>query len=287
MQPPAPADSGLRPVNVTPPLWRYLVLLWSRRDFAVAMATGEFKAQHANTVLGGLWYLLNPLLQLGVYYLVFGVLLGIDRGLENFIGFLATGIFVYQFIQRSVTQGAAAMSKNQSLIRSLQFPRALLPLASLLREALTLRVALVVVAVILLSTGEPLRWTWLLAAPLLVLTALFSAGAAFIAARLADKVKDIENVLPFLFRLGFYASGVLFLAERFISDEMANPGLWLSLFIVNPIYSLISLVRHYTMTSLVQEQIGWMWLSAVSWTVTLAVVGLIFFRAGETTYGRG
>lgn len=277
---------GLKPLSVTPPLGRYLATMWGRRAFVVEMAAGEFRAKHANTFLGSLWYVLNPLLQLGVYWLVFGVILGVDRGVENFIGFLAAGIFVFQYSQRSITGGAGSISKNLSLIRSLQFPRALLPLSAVIREALTLRIALVVVAGILVVTGERVRLTWLVVVPLLLLQSVFNLGGAFVAARLADKVKDIENLLPFLFRLLFYGSGVIFLADRFIGD-LPNPDAWRALFVANPLYSFVSLTRHYAMTSLEQEHVALMWLSVTSWSVLLLTLGLLFFRAGERTYGRG
>lgn len=277
---------GLKPLSVTPPLGRYVATMWERRAFVLEMAAGEFRAKHANTFLGSLWYVLNPLLQLGVYWLVFGVILGVDRGVDNFVGFLAAGIFVYQYSQRSITGGASSIGKNLGLIRSLQFPRALLPVSAVIREALTLRVALIVVAAILVFTGEPVRLSWLVFAPLLLLQSLFNLGGAFVAARLADKVKDIENLLPFLFRLLFYGSGVIFLADRFIGD-LPNPEAWRLLFVANPLYCFVSLTRHYVMTSLDQELVGLMWLSVSAWTIVLLVGGLLFFRAGERTYGRG
>ena len=280
---------GLKPVNVTPPLREYLTELWRRREFAMSMARGEFHAQNAAMNLGGWWHLINPLLQLGIYWLIFGLLLGVDRGVVNFIGFLAAGIFVFQYSQRSITGGASSISKNLSLIRSLQFPRALLPVSALLRESLSLRVSLVVAAAILLLTGEGLTPWWLMAFPVLLLQSMFNLGGALIAARLADRVRDIENILPFVFRLLFYASGVLFLADRYIPD-LADPALedtFRTLFIINPLYSFLSLVRHYTMTTIAQDHVDLMWVSAISWSVLLLLLGLIFFRSGEATYGRG
>ena len=290
MSPTSPDPQGaLKPVSVTPPLREYIAELWRRRDFALSMGRGEFHAKNAAMNLGGWWHLINPLLQLGIYFLIFGVLLGIDRGVENFIGFLAAGIFVFQYSQRSITGGASAISKNLSLIRSLQFPRALLPISALLREAFALRVALVVAAAILLISGEYLTPWWFLAIPVLLLQSMFNLGGALIAARLADKVRDIENVLPFVFRLLFYASGVLFLADRFIPDlaTSAQEEMFRTLFILNPLYCYLSLVRHYTMTTLAQDHVDLMWISAASWSVVILLIGLVYFRAGESTYGRG
>jgi teichoic acid transport system permease protein len=279
-------DSGLIELGRIPPLRTYIVELWRRRSFAISLSAGEYRAKHANSFLGSGWYLLNPLLQLAVYYLIFGVILQTDRNVDNFIGFLAAGIFIFQYSQRAITGGASSISRNLSLIRSLQFPRALLPISAVLREAMALRIALLAAIAIMLLSGEHLTPWWLLAIPVLLLQTMFNLGGAFIAARLADKVRDLENILPFLFRLAFYGSGVLFLVDRIMR---ARPALrqyeWL--FIANPFYSYISLVRHYTMPSLSQENVELLWLSGASWAIGVFVLGLLFFRAGERTYGRG
>ena len=284
------SSSELKPLSVTPPLREYLARVWRRREFAMSMAAGEFHAKNATMSLGGWWHLLNPLLQLGVYWLIFGVLLNVNRGVTNFVGFLAAGIFIFQYSQRSITGGASSISKNLSLIRSLQFPRALLPLSAVLRDALALRAALLVAITILLVTGEGISVLWLIAIPIIFLQSLFNIGGALIAARLADKVRDIENILPFVFRLLFYGSGVLFLADWFIENRLDNPALsqtFSTLFLVNPLYCFISLARHYLMSTIEQQNVGIMWLSATAWSVAVFVLGLLFFRAGEATYGRG
>src|SRR5688572_2784464 len=115
-------------LGTTPGVVEYLKALWVRREFAIAIPTAELQAQHRNTVLGGLWHLLNPLLQMGVYYLVFGVILDVNRGVDNFLGFIAIGVFTFHFTTKSVTAGAKAITSNEGLIRAIMFPRAILPL---------------------------------------------------------------------------------------------------------------------------------------------------------------
>jgi teichoic acid transport system permease protein len=277
---PPPADLEL--LGTTPSLPAYVRSLWERREFAIAMSLGELRARHANTVLGGLWHVINPLLLVGVYWLIFGVLLETNRGVDNFVGFLAVGIFIYQFSQRSFIGGAGSIGNNLGLIRSLQFPRALLPVATVTREALTLRSAAIVMVAMVLITGEGITWRWLLVPPIVAMQFLFNLGGALIVARLADRVRDIANVLPFLFRLTFYFSGVLFLVDRFVTDPLLK-----SLFVLNPFYCFISLPREYLLPSIDQAGIGWMWLSISLWTVGALTAGLVFFRAGEKSYGRG
>lgn len=272
----------LQKLGGTPPLKDYVSQVWRRREFAWSVAQGEIRAQHLDTALGNLWHLLNPLLQIGVYYLVFGVILGTDRGVENFIAFLAVGIFTFTFMQKSIMSGASTLVGKQGLIRSLQFPRALLPLSATMREAMAFGPAVVIMLVVVLVTGEPVRAGWVLVLPALVLAAVFAAGFSFIGARLADRFRDLLNVLPFLFRIAFYLSGVLYSVDAYIESPLA-----LRLLLLNPFYVFVSLPREYLMVTQSHDFVGWLWVSATVWAILSAIVGVMVFRGGEREYGRG
>jgi teichoic acid transport system permease protein len=277
-----PEDGTLVRLGGTPPLRVYLTTLWRRREFALDMARGELRAQHLDTALGNLWHLLNPLMLIGVYYLVFGLILGTDRGVENFIAFLAIGVFTFQFSQKSALSGARTIVSNVGLIRSLQFPRALLPIATVVRETLAYATAGAVMFAVVLVTGEPVTPLWLLVVPAFVLQLAFNTGLALFCARLSDKFRDMINVLPYLFRIAFYLSGVIYSVEEYVD----NPQV-LRLFLANPFYVFLSLPREYLMESQDHDFVGWMWLSALVWAVVSLLVGLVVFRSGEKEYGRG
>jgi teichoic acid transport system permease protein len=286
--PPGPPP-GLSELNVTPPVTTYVGELWRRREFALAVAQGELRAKHLDTLLGNLWHLLNPLLLIGVYYVVFGVLLDTSRGVTNFISFLAIGVLSYHFIQRSVMSGAATIVNNEGLIRSLQFPRALLPISAMLRETIAFGSAMVVMVAVVLITREPISLMWLFVVPAILLQLVFSTGVALFFARLGDKVRDILNVIPYIFRMFFYLSGVLFSADYFI-PRIGEPFDALplhELFVMNPFYVFISLPREYLIASEEHAFVPEMWLSAGVWAVVALLVGLLVFRAGEREYGRG
>lgn len=281
--PPPRAAPQLVRLGGTPPLSVYLRDLWRRRQFAWSTARGELQTAHLNTVLGNAWHLINPLLLIGVYYLVFGVVLETDRGLGDlFLPFLAIGVFTYQYSQKAITGGARTISSNQGLIRSLQFPRALLPIATVLRETMSYGSSFVVMILVVLLSGEPVVWTWLLLPFVIALQLVFNFGATFVSARLTDKFRDLENILPFVFRLGFYGSGVIFAVDAYLEND-----LYRQLFLANPFYVFLTLARELLLADYDAEYVGWMWLSAVLWAAGAFVLGLLYFRAGEREYGRG
>lgn len=274
------ADDELIDVNAQPPVATYLREIWDRREYLARVPLDDLRAQNFNTVLGNVWHLLNPTLQIGVYYLVFGVLLGTDRGIDNFLTFLAAGVFTYQFTQKSATRGASAITGNEGLIRSIRFPRAILPLTTAITELFAYLPALLVLYVVALATGEPIRATWVLV-PLLIVPVqlLFNLGLAFFTARAADLFRDVQNLLPFVFRIVFYLSGILYSVEARVETPRLR-----TLFTLNPIYAFASLVRSAVLG--LPLNVAHIW-SALGWTTALLLLGFLWFRAGEHTYGRG
>ena len=266
----------------TPSLREYLTSLWRRREFAWNTALGELRAQHMDTALGNVWHLLNPVLLISVYYLVFGLILGTDRGIDNFLAFLAIGVFTFHFSQKSIIGAASTIVNNQGLIRSLQFPRALLPIATVIREALAYVSAAVVMFAVVLITREPVTFAWLLVVPVFALQVVFNLGMALVAARLADRYRDLLNVFPFLFRIAFYLSGVLYAFEAYVADPRV-----LRLLPLNPFFVYLTLVREYLLESHDHEFIIELWIAAVVWALVAVAGGLWYFRRGEKEYGRG
>ena len=128
--------ADLRPLNTVMPARQYLAAMWSRRDFAVALPFEEVRATHQDTLLGNLWHLANPMLSVAVYYLVFGVMLDVSRGVDNYILFLMIGVFTFNLtLAIACSAGRPSISSNQGLMRSIRFPRALLPFSVVLSRA--------------------------------------------------------------------------------------------------------------------------------------------------------
>lgn len=257
----------------------YLRDVWNRREYAIEVPLSSVRAAHMNTLLGNLWHVINPLLLVGVYYLVFGVIIGTDRGIDNFLAFLAIGVFTFRFTQNAVQNCAGSIVGNDGLIRSIYFPRAILPLSVVVEQLLVLAPAVVVLLIITVLTGQPPMLSWLVIPAVFLLQAAFSLGAGFIAARVTDTFRDFQNLLPFVFRILFYLSGVLYSVDRYVESESLR-----RLFHANPMFAFITLARW----ALLGEPLpGSVLLSAVAWTAVLLTGGFLFFKAAEARYGRG
>ncbi|MDG1267756.1 MAG: hypothetical protein P8O03_15695, partial [Ilumatobacter sp.] len=119
------ACGELRDADHSINLRSYLSELWSRRDYVKYVSQSNLRSQQMSTILGNVWHLLNPALQIAVFYLIFGVILGVDRGVDNLLAFISVGLFAYQFSTKSITSGSRAIVANRSLLKSIWFPRAM------------------------------------------------------------------------------------------------------------------------------------------------------------------
>jgi len=121
---------------------------------------------------------MDPVLTMALYWFLFGFLMGGRGSVENYTGFLAAGVFTFALIRQSVTAGSRSISGNEGLVRSIHFPRAVLPIAVVMKQLRVFYYALPIMIVILLITGEPITWQWLLAPVALLLIVMFSMGMA-------------------------------------------------------------------------------------------------------------
>jgi teichoic acid transport system permease protein len=310
------AQHGLRPSAERPPVVQYIRNLWNRRHFIMAFATARNIAMYTEARLGQVWQVLTPLLNAGVYFLIFGELLHVSRGIPNYLGFLVTGVFVFNFTQRAFISTSTVITESLPLIRALRFPRAALPLAYVMIELQQMLLSVLVLAVILVCTGEPITWYWLLAIPALLLQTVFNVGAGLAVARLGSNVNDFSQLLPFLMRTWLYVSGVLYqISTLDVGRE------YIALLQINPAAIYISLIREAMMQTQRQSQPGAMpynkakcdtwiklkpanhldwsaychpvtnpshyWTYGIAWAVLALVVGFYFFWRAEAKYGRG
>jgi teichoic acid transport system permease protein len=306
---------GLRLSSARPSLTAYLGQLWQRRHFIMTYATARNVSMYTEARLGQLWQVLTPLLNTAVYYIIFGILFLANRGIEHYTAYLVIGVFIFSFTDRSILVGSRVIYANLSLIRALHFPRACLPLAYVIVELQQLLLSLLVVFVIVLASGEPLTWYWVLLIPALVLQTMFNVGAALIIARVGANVLDIGQLVPFLMRMWRYFCGVMY---SIASLPRSVPTWAKDVLAANPAAVFISLVRFALMqsqranapgakpynaalcTSFTKTHIpslqaychpivgaGQLWLAGVGWGVVTLAIGIVYFWQAETKYGRG
>src|SRR3954452_12056800 len=276
---------GLSRSSARPSLRTYLFELWGRRQFIVSYARARTYAVYAGARLGSIWQVLTPLLNAGVYYLAFGVLLGTKNGIDNYVAFLLSGIFVFTFTQRCMTEGSRSLALNLSLIPPLHFPRATLPLAYVLNELNQMLVSLAILFVVVGFTDGP-AWRWFLIVPAMVLQMMFNIGITLVFARIGTFVSDITQLLPFVTRTWLYASGIFFSLPAKLT-EIDAPAWVVQVLAFNPISAYIDIVRRSLLEEHQANQLPHAWTIAAVWSIVMLAAGFLYFWQAEDRYGRG
>jgi len=211
---PAMSPTSLAPKRVFRATRSYFTDLWNRREFAWYLAMGNLKARNASTVLGLLWWVINPVLLGMVYWFVFGILF--DRDPDEFGGlpflvYLLSGMFPFYFTQTCMTGGVNSIVNNTALLANLQFPRVILPLAALAEAFVGFLTSLLGYYLIV----GPSYGVWpaahtLILIPTVVIHLMFNLGLSMLVARLAVPFRDLNNLVPYITRMWLYLSPILY-----------------------------------------------------------------------------
>jgi lipopolysaccharide transport system permease protein len=178
------------------------------RDLVRVLVARDLKLRYKRSVLGVMWSLLNPLLQLFVFYFVFRFVLPVST--EHFATFLFTGLLAWNWFSSSLQSGCGAITDHSSLVRQPGFVPAVLPLVTVLSNLLHFLIALPIVFIAMLlagrATGMPLLFLPLIIAVqfLLTLSLVYALAAIHVTFR------DTQYLLAAFLLLGFYVSPILY-----------------------------------------------------------------------------
>lgn len=272
-------DSQLRSLRTRPALPVYLKRLWNCRHFIRADARSKALHTGRGTFLGKAWIILDPLLQVMVYAVVFGLVLQTTRGVNNFVGFLIIGVIFFRFLTGGLSGGSGLIQSSRAMLSSFNFPRATLVLAVNLRQLIDnfFPAIIAVVLALLTQIGQPPHWPILLVIPLYFLVHLFALGLTLIVARITAFIPDTKSLVALLQRALFFISGIFFSVERFDSHPLLQ-----KIMTANPFYQFLSAIRTCVLDGQVPSLNTWLYLFA--WTFSLLIIGIVFFWQAESRY---
>lgn len=256
--------------------WRvYLRNLWRWREFCWFLAVSNLKARNASASLGLFWWVLNPLIMAAVYFLVFGLIFDGRRGDGDFIAWLVSGVFVFNYTATAMTSGANSILANGKLLVNIRFPRMVLPLSAVMETGIGFLFSVAIYYFIAWpADGVGPGWHLIWLVPAFAVHTVFNLGLAALTARLAIPFRDINNLLPHLTRLWLYLSPIIWPLSL-----LADRGGWLETAAsYNPMFGLLTFYRTALMG---RPWDGTALLIALAWTALLGAGGIISFVRQE------
>lgn len=210
-----------------------LGMVWRYRELAWMFFKRDFTTFYKQTVLGPIWYLIQPLLTALTYYVVFGQIANLSTdGLPPIVFYMA-GIIVWNYFSTCLANNSETFSKNANLFGKVYFPRLVVPLAVAMSGLVAFGIQftlLTVIALIMWVSGAELVLSWhiILAAPLvLLIVATLGIGAGLAVSALTVRFRDLVYAVGFITQLCMYATPIVYsfsqVPERYQWFYYLNP----------------------------------------------------------------
>jgi ABC-type polysaccharide/polyol phosphate export permease len=195
--------------------------LWRFRELLALLVSRDLKVRYKRSFLGMFWTLLNPLLQMVVYTLVFSTIMRVQ--IPAFPVFLLAGLLPWTLISVSATSSAHSLLSNQGLIRKVAVPQAVWPLAVVGSKLVDLLFSLLPLALLAAALGRAPGVWWLALVPGLVCAVAFTAGLSLLFSSLTVFFRDVRHLVDILFQVWFYLTPVLY--PQSYLENIGSPAL--------------------------------------------------------------
>jgi lipopolysaccharide transport system permease protein len=235
---PAAAESPLLDLPHHPSA---LAEVWRFRGLIALLVVRELKVRYKRSLLGMLWTMLNPLLLMVVYTVVFTTIL--PAAMPNFSIFLLAGLLPWLYFSTALMQGLMSVLVNQELVRKVRVPQAVFPLSVVGSNLVNFTLSLVPLFLVMLALGQPFTAALLFLPAAAVILTLFCAGVTLLFATATVFFRDVRHLTEVALQMLLYLSPVLYDLKQLGEHRTW----WFSLFRLelklNPLSYLIPLVR--------------------------------------------
>ena len=248
--------------------------LWQYRELLYFLTLRDIKVRYKQTLMGVAWVIIQPLLTVLIFTLVFNRFVRLETGSLPYPLFALCGLLLWLFFANAVTNSTHSLVSNANLITKVYFPRMFIPAASVGAGLVDLTVAFLLLVLLLFYYGVALSLQILMLPVFVLMMALLALGVGLFAAAVTVKYRDLRHALPFIIQLWMFASPVIY-------PTSVVPQRWKWLVVINPVAGIIEGFR----AAITGTRFDWMHIS-ISLGITLVVLvsAIYVFRRFEDTF---
>lgn len=254
--------------------------IWRYRDLIYLLVKRDFTAQYKQTVLGPLWFLIQPVLSSSVFTIIFSQIAGLSTDEVPPFLFYMCGLVAWGYFADCLNKSAGTFNTNASIFSKVYFPRLTVPIANAITNLMTFGIQLglfLVIWAVLMARGAPIHPQMaIIFVPLLLLQmALLGIGVGCFISSYTTRYKDFSLLVGFGVQLWMYASCVFF-------PLSSVPENYRWLLVLNPMVPLIEGFRYAFLGAGIVER----WQLGVGFAVSCLIffVGVMIFRRTERTF---
>jgi len=248
--------------------------LWAYRELLYFLVWRDVTIRYKQTVIGAAWAILQPLLTMVVFSVIFGAFAQIPSDGVPYPVFTFAALLPWQLFANALTNAGNSLVGSQNLITKVYFPRLLIPLAAVLGGMVDFAIAFVILLLLMVGFGV-VPTLAVLALPLFVLLALATALAVGLwLSALNVQYRDVRYTIPFLTQLWLYATPVVY-------PSSIVPEPWRALLGLNPLAGVVEGFRWALLGTPAPGPLLWV---AVAVVVVALVGGLVYFQRVESGF---
>jgi lipopolysaccharide transport system permease protein len=249
--------------------------LWRYRELIYFLTWRDIKVRYKQAVLGIAWALLQPVLTVLIFTVVFGVLLQTPSQGLPYPLFAISALLPWQLFANALQRSSISLVGNANLITKIYFPRLAIPLSSVMAALVDFGVSFFVLIGMMVYYRYLPGWN-LLWLPVIILFALLTALAVGLwLSAINVQYRDVQHMVPFIVQVWMYASPIVY------PIEIIPAGIWRTLYGLNP---MVGVIQSYRWALLGGDQPDATMLISIVVVIVLLVSGVYYFRRMEKTF---
>jgi homopolymeric O-antigen transport system permease protein len=241
------------------------------RDLFYFLVWRDIKALYAQTILGFSWAILNPLIQIIIFSIVFGRLAKLSSEGIPYILFSSVAIIPWTFMSKSMTASSQSLITGQNMLGKVYFPRLIFPLTPILAKLIDFFISILILLVLFIYFKIIPTWNLIFLPLFLFLMICLSAGVGMWLSALAIRFRDVKHAMPFAIRMLMYSAPIVYSASS-ISET------YRVIYSINPIVGIIEGFRASFLGMPIPWQFVW---PGIITTMVLLFSGIIYFKRME------
>jgi lipopolysaccharide transport system permease protein len=249
--------------------------LYQYRDLFLTLAWRDFRVRYAQTTIGFIWAIIQPIITIFILSLVFGKFIGVQTAVPHLL-FTVAGMSVWSYFSYVMTNSGNSIISSQDMVKKIYFPRLIIPLSKAVVGLIDFGITLAILIILMIYYKvSPTSNVWL--SFLFILVAMIAAlGVGIWLSALTVRYRDFQHVVPFIVQIGLYITPIAYPAE-FATKHL--PKWAATLFYLNP---MAGVIQGFRWSLFGGEAPGYMFLVSIFMVLILFISGLFYFRKVES-----
>lgn len=245
--------------------------IWHHRELLYFLVWRDIKVKYKQTALGVAWAILQPLLGMAMFTVLFGRIAKLPNDGLPYPVFYYSGLLAWTYFSTALTMASNSVAGNASLITKVYFPRMLLPAAAVVSGLLDFAIASIILLGLIIYYRVPMTLEMLFLPVILLPLLLFTLGTGLFLSALNVNYRDVRHAMPFVIQIWMFASPVVYPISMV-------PEAYQWVVLLNPIAGVIEIIR----AILAGNIVPWEYLGISSLViVSMLIIGIWYFRLTE------